>query len=116
MRCITVHFEDGNHLTTNINGTNQEIEKYYIGQFFDFGDSEEHPSSKLVKAIRVDFRYFLKVDYYKDMGTGEKLIRAGDEIEIQPATKQNYYKVKPLGALNWCNELVHKGNIEGLNA
>lgn len=114
MRHITVHFEDGNTVSTNINGTDQEIEKYYVGKSFDFGDTEECPRSKLVKAVRVEFHYSLKVDYYKDMGTGEKLIKAGDEIEIAPAHKERFYKVKPKGAFNWCNEIVHRDNIDGL--
>jgi hypothetical protein len=37
------------------NGTNEEIERYYIGQVFNFGDTDEHPADLLVKAVSVDF-------------------------------------------------------------
>lgn len=55
MRSITVNFEDGNKIHTSINGTNESIEAHYIGNSFDFGDTEEHPQSKMVKAVSVDF-------------------------------------------------------------
>jgi hypothetical protein len=55
MQDITVHFEDGNKIHTSINGTNEEIEKYYIGTYFNFGDSDECPQDKMVKAITVEF-------------------------------------------------------------
>lgn len=55
MKIIKVYFEDGNTLTTKINGTKKEIEKYYIGQAFQFGDTEECPKDKLVKAVKVEF-------------------------------------------------------------
>ena len=55
MRYVRVIFEDGNTLETNINGTNESIRKYYIGESFNFGDREEHPADKMVKAINVVF-------------------------------------------------------------
>ena len=55
MRSITVNMEDGNKIHTSINGTNEDINKHYIGQSFDFGDTEEHPASKMVKAVSVEF-------------------------------------------------------------
>lgn len=55
MRTIRVTFEDGNTITTNINGTDEEIRRYYIGQSFNFGDTQEHPKDKMVKAISVEF-------------------------------------------------------------
>ena len=36
-RCIRVVFENGDSLITEINGTLESIEKYYIGQKFDMG-------------------------------------------------------------------------------
>jgi len=55
MRPIRVHFEDGNTLETCINGTPPDILNFYIGQPFQFGDTEECPRDKLVKAVRVEF-------------------------------------------------------------
>jgi len=55
MRAIRVTFEDGNTIETNINGTDEAIRRYYIGQEFQFGDTEEHPKDKLVKAVDVEF-------------------------------------------------------------
>ena len=55
MRAIRVTFADGNTIETNINGTDDEIKAYYIGQEFQFGDTEECPYDKLVKATNVEF-------------------------------------------------------------
>ena len=55
MRSIRVIFEDGNTTDTNINGTDQEILDHYIGQEFQFGDTEECPEDKMVKAVGVVF-------------------------------------------------------------
>lgn len=55
MKTVKVYFEDGNNLTTSINGTKKEIEAYYIGKSFQFGDTEEHPRDKMVRAVRVEF-------------------------------------------------------------
>jgi hypothetical protein len=55
MHTIRVTFEEGNTLVTSINGTKQEIESYYIGKRFQFGDTESEPKDKLVKAIKVEF-------------------------------------------------------------
>ncbi len=52
---IKVTFEDGNHLVTEINGTQEEIRRYYIGTKFQFGDTEECPRDKMVKAVNVEF-------------------------------------------------------------
>lgn len=54
MLSVKVTFEDGNTIETNINGTIEEVRAYYIGQAFQFGDTEEHPRDRLVKAIAVE--------------------------------------------------------------
>ena len=53
MISVEVTFEDGNKITTSINGTLEDARKYYIGQSFNFGDTESHPKDKMVKAIEV---------------------------------------------------------------
>lgn len=55
MKTAKVYFEDGNTLITSINGTKQQIEEYYIGKSFQFGDTEEHPQDKMIKAVKVEF-------------------------------------------------------------
>lgn len=54
MRAIRVTFADGNAITTDINGTMEEIRAYYVGQAFQFGDTEEHPGDRLVRAVAVE--------------------------------------------------------------
>ena len=54
MRAIRVTYADGNTIETNINGTMEEIRAYYVGQSFQFGDTEEHPADRLVTAIAVE--------------------------------------------------------------
>jgi hypothetical protein len=36
------------------NATLAEARAYYLGQKFQFGDSEEHPGDKLVEAVAVE--------------------------------------------------------------
>ena len=37
MKEIKVTFENGDYLYTRINGTKEEIERYYIGNYFNIG-------------------------------------------------------------------------------
>lgn len=53
MKTYRVEFEDGNTLTTGMNATLEEARAYYVGQRFQFGDTDECPSDKLVKAVNV---------------------------------------------------------------
>ena len=48
-REIKVIFDDGDYLYSGINGTKEEVKKYYIGQSFEKADETTH------KAIRVLF-------------------------------------------------------------
>lgn len=52
---IKVTFADGNVIETAINGTEEEIERYYLGNHFQFGDSEEQPFDYMVAATKVEF-------------------------------------------------------------
>jgi hypothetical protein len=38
MRTIKATFENGDHLVTSINGTDQDIRAYYLGKRFNLGD------------------------------------------------------------------------------
>jgi hypothetical protein len=54
-RSIKIHFEDGNTITTSINGTEEKIRQYYEGQAFNFGDRDWGDPDRMVKAVRVEF-------------------------------------------------------------
>lgn len=54
MNTVKVYFEDGNTITTSINANLKEATKYYLGKSFQFGDSEECPQDKMVKAVKVE--------------------------------------------------------------
>lgn len=55
LRAVKVTFADGNHLTTSINGTEEEIRRYYLGNYFQFGDTDEHPRDNLQRGVSVEF-------------------------------------------------------------
>lgn len=54
MISIRVRFADGNFLDTNFNGSLETAIGYYVGEFFNFGDTVECPEDNLVKAISVE--------------------------------------------------------------
>jgi hypothetical protein len=49
MRAVTVYFSDGDTITTDINGTNEEIAKHYLGQRFEAGSDTEHHTALCVR-------------------------------------------------------------------
>lgn len=51
MIAVEVTFADGNKIRTNINATIEEARRYYIGREFQFGDSDECPQDRLVRAV-----------------------------------------------------------------
>jgi len=51
MRVVKVYFENGDHLTTEINGTNKQIEEYYLGKFFNLGRVKDN----MQKCIKIEF-------------------------------------------------------------
>jgi len=53
MRAITVYYSNGDHVTTNINGTEGEIRAYYMGQRFNLGDGAG--GDLMAIALCVDF-------------------------------------------------------------
>lgn len=52
MRSIKVYFSNGDYLFTNINGTNDHILAYYIGQEFNLGNGEH---DLIAIATKVEF-------------------------------------------------------------
>lgn len=51
-KSVKVYFSNGNYLFTEINGTKEEIERYYVGQVFNVGFGE---GDNLQTAVRVEF-------------------------------------------------------------
>lgn len=51
---LRVTFADGNTVYSEMNATPEEARAYYIGQSFQFGDTEECPRDKMVKAVAVE--------------------------------------------------------------
>lgn len=69
MRSIKVTKTDGDYFSTNINGTNEEILRYYLGQWTNTGDTEEHPGDRMVFFDSVQFLdESAIVDYYEANG------------------------------------------------
>jgi len=52
MRIIKVTFDNGDEITTSINGTNKEIEAYYLGNSFNLGNGT---NDLMAKATKVEF-------------------------------------------------------------
>jgi hypothetical protein len=52
MREIKVYFDNGDSLETCINGSNESILSYYIGQTFNLGNGE---NDLMAKATKVEF-------------------------------------------------------------
>jgi hypothetical protein len=53
MRTITVYYNNGDHVSTNINGTDNEIYAYYLGKVFNLGDGAG--GDLMARALCVDF-------------------------------------------------------------
>lgn len=51
MKLVKVFFEDSDYLTTRFNGTEKEINEYYVGKVFNLGVAED----RVVRAIGVEF-------------------------------------------------------------
>ena len=51
MKSVRVTFDDGNIIETNINGTDDEIKRYYLGKQFNLGSG---PYDKMAKAVKVE--------------------------------------------------------------
>ncbi len=54
MKTIKVYFDNGDSITTSINGTNQEIEQYYLGNSFNLGRNGDDLMVKAVSVIFLD--------------------------------------------------------------
>lgn len=54
MRTAHVKFADPKYnYCTSINGSDSEIRSYFVGNFFNFGDTEAHPRDDMQKCIDV---------------------------------------------------------------
>lgn len=50
MIAIKCYYEDGNTITTNINGTIEDAKKYFLGQYVNIG----HITDNIQQCIRVE--------------------------------------------------------------
>lgn len=55
MQSVRVTFSDGDSLETDINGTQEEIETYYIGKWFNLGQPLNPVEDRMVQAVSVEF-------------------------------------------------------------
>ncbi len=55
MRTVRVNYNDGDWTLTNINGTDEEIRRYYVGKQFNFGDNDFGEDDIVKTAISVEF-------------------------------------------------------------
>ncbi len=78
MRCVTVYMSDGDTITTNINGTDDEITKHYLGHCFEAGCDTRHHTAL---AVRFD-------DSKKCVGLTIKNIESGNQGRIASVKKQ----------------------------
>lgn len=51
MQVVKVFFEDGDSFITRINGTEEEIKNYYLGNIFNLGCVND----KMLKCVNVEF-------------------------------------------------------------
>jgi hypothetical protein len=63
MTTIKVLFEDGDSLVTDINGTEPEIDTYYIGNMFNLGNGRG--GDRMVKAVYVIHNFVDNIDTAK---------------------------------------------------
>ena len=54
MNTYKITFAAGNTITTGMNATLAEATAYYVGNRFQFGDTEEKPFDYMVEAVRVE--------------------------------------------------------------
>jgi hypothetical protein len=62
MREIKIIYENGNYINTQINGSDEDILKYYLGRYFNFGDIENRDNMQKVIGV-----------YFCDTGKGKVL-------------------------------------------
>lgn len=54
MKSYKVTFSHGGSLVTGFNGTLEEAKAYYLQNWFNFGDSDEHPADLMAKGVTVE--------------------------------------------------------------
>lgn len=54
MKAYRITFADGNVLVTDMNANLDEARQYYVGQSFNFGDTDACPQDRMVMAVNVE--------------------------------------------------------------
>jgi len=70
MRSITVYMSDGDTIETNINGTDDEIVRHYLGHRFEAGSDTEHHVALLVHFHDTDERFGLRIKNIESSAMG----------------------------------------------
>lgn len=55
MRTATIHFDDGSSITTNINGSDKEIQDYYIGTEFVSESDSGRETRRIAIKVAIEF-------------------------------------------------------------
>jgi len=71
MRSITVYMSDGDTIETNINGTDDEIVRHYLGHRFEAGSDTEHHVALLVHFHDTDERFGLRIKNIESGAIGQ---------------------------------------------
>jgi len=70
MRTVTVYFSDGDTITTSINGTDDEVASYYLGQSFELSE-DRSATALLVHFLDTDRRWGLVGRNIENDATGQ---------------------------------------------
>ena len=63
MNTFKITYENGDTTITGMNATLDEAKAYYIGTYFQFGDTEECPYDRMIKAVDVE-----QIEPFNDIG------------------------------------------------
>jgi len=72
MRHVTVYMSDGDTISTNINGTDEEIMNHYLGNRFEAGSDTKHHVALCIHFHDTDKRYGLRIKAI-EMGTTHRV-------------------------------------------
>lgn len=88
MRSIRVTYENGDYTDTQINGTEDEIRRYYLGNIFNVGIG---PEDNLLRAVKIEFyRPFLVLSRPVNIGVDFQPLRCFSAVNPAQAIDQAF--------------------------
>lgn len=54
MITIKCYYSDGNTITTKINGTFEVAKEYFLGRWFNFGDTDTKPYDDMQQCVKIE--------------------------------------------------------------